>query len=109
MRLRAPKIAIFRRKTTTFSVFLIKTSKSDGYSPLFQFLSKKTEKVVVFRLNMAIFGALNRMFTLNLEVTSEWTGRSKRGHSVSGQYVTYLGVTSFVGHILIENPDLTAN
>ena len=71
------------------------------------FYQKKTEKVVVFRLNMAIFGALNRMFTLNLEVTSEWTGRSKRGHSVSGQYVTYLGVTSFVGHILIENPAFT--
>ena len=32
---------------------------------------QKTEKVVVFRLNMAIFGAHNRMFTLNLEVTSE--------------------------------------
>jgi hypothetical protein len=45
-------------------IFVVKSFSS--------FYKKKTEKVVVFRLNMAIFGALNRMFTLNLEVTSEY-------------------------------------
>ena len=68
--------------------FFSKSAEMSDFSPLFWFFIKKTEKVVVFHLNMAIFGALNRIFTLNLEVTSELARRSKIGHIAGGQDVT---------------------
>ena len=51
--------------------FFFKIRGNEWFVTTFSGFIKKTEKVVVFRLNMAIFGALNRIFTLNLEVTYE--------------------------------------
>ena len=68
--------------------FFSKIRGNEWFVTTFSVFIKKTEKVVVFHLNMAIFGALNRIFTLNLEVTSELARRSKIGHIAGGQDVT---------------------
>ena len=68
--------------------FFFKIRGNEWFVTTFSSFIKKTDKVVFFHLNMAIFGALNRIFTLNLEVTSELARRSKKGHIAGGQDVT---------------------